>query len=45
VDPGARDLGRQKDITVVANDGGAVTECKGGNDKGQIFGVFCKPPT
>lgn len=32
------------DVAVVANDGGAVTECKGGNNDGVIYGVFCKSP-
>jgi hypothetical protein len=32
------------DVTVVANDGGGLSECKEGNDEGVIQGVFCKPP-
>ena len=31
------------DITVKANDGGAVTECKDGNDEGIVLHVYCKP--
>ncbi len=32
------------DITVKADDSGARTECKEGNNQGTIFGVACKPP-
>ncbi len=32
------------DVTVVANDGGGISECKEGNNEGVIQGVFCKPP-
>ena len=33
------------DVTVVADDGSTVTECKEGNNEGAIFGVFCEPPS
>ncbi len=33
------------DVTVVADDGGANTECKEGNNTGTIFGVSCQPPS
>ncbi len=33
------------DVTVIPNDDGAYAECKGGNNVGTIYGVFCKPPT
>jgi hypothetical protein len=33
------------DVDVVVNDGGGVTECKGGNNVGVIEGVFCTPPS
>ncbi len=33
------------DVTVVANDGHAISECHEGNDLGVIFGVFCEPPS
>jgi len=32
------------DVDVVANDGGAVSECKENNNAGVIQGVFCTPP-
>jgi hypothetical protein len=31
------------DVIVKANDGGAVTECKDGNDEGVVLHVYCKP--
>jgi hypothetical protein len=31
------------DVIVKANDGGAVTECKDGNDQGVVLHVYCKP--
>lgn len=31
------------DLVVKANDGGAVTECKDGNDEGIVLHVYCKP--
>ncbi|MBK8259234.1 MAG: hypothetical protein IPK82_42080 [Polyangiaceae bacterium] len=31
------------DLTVKANDGGGVTECKDGNNEGIVVGVYCKP--
>lgn len=34
-----------KDITVVADDGGANKECKEGNNTGTVFGVSCQPPS
>ncbi len=37
--------GAAKDITVRANDDGALTECKAGNDQGVVKGVYCKPVT
>ena len=33
------------DITVVANDDEALTECKEGNNEGTITGVWCDPPS
>lgn len=33
------------DVTVIPNDDGAYAECKPGNNKGVLEGVFCKPPT
>jgi len=35
----------KKDITVRANDDGALTECKDGNNEGVVQGVFCEPLT
>jgi len=35
--------GNAVDVTVVANDGQAVTECKEGNNEGVVLGVFCEP--
>ncbi|MFO0555504.1 MAG: VCBS repeat-containing protein [Polyangiaceae bacterium] len=32
------------DVDVVANDGGALSECKDGNNDGLIQGVWCQPP-
>lgn len=32
------------DVTVVADDGNTVNECKEGNNIGGIFGVHCQPP-
>ncbi|HMR06598.1 MAG TPA: CARDB domain-containing protein [Polyangiaceae bacterium] len=32
------------DIQVVADDGGANTECKEGNNLGTVLGVVCQPP-
>ncbi|MCA9621127.1 MAG: hypothetical protein KC731_19030, partial [Myxococcales bacterium] len=32
------------DVTVIADDGNAVNECKEGNNIGGIFDVFCTPP-
>ncbi len=34
--------GNAKDVTVEVNTGGAVTECKDGNNKAVIKGVYCK---
>ncbi len=34
-----------RDVRVVADDGGGVTECKEGNNAGWIYGVFCQPPS
>jgi CARDB len=31
------------DVTVIADDGNSVNECKEGNNQGGIFDVFCKP--
>lgn len=36
--------GEAVDVTVVADDGGTVTECKEENNLGTILGVFCQPP-
>ena len=33
-----------RDVEVVADDGGGVTECKEGNNRGFVYGVFCEPP-
>ena len=33
------------DVDVIANDGGAVTECEDGNNHGTITGVYCQPPS
>ena len=30
-------------VTVKANDGGAVSECKDGNNEGVVLDVYCKP--
>ncbi|MEZ4221624.1 MAG: CARDB domain-containing protein [Polyangiaceae bacterium] len=35
---------QKKDIQVVADDGGANTECKEGNNQGSVLGVVCQPP-
>lgn len=35
--------GQAVDVIVKANDGGAVTECKDGNDEGVVLHVYCKP--
>ncbi len=32
------------DVTVFADEGDSVSECKEGNNIGGVFGVFCKPP-
>lgn len=32
------------DVTVVANDGGGLAECKDGNNEGVVEGVFCDVP-
>jgi hypothetical protein len=31
------------DVVVLANDGGLLAECKRGNDRGLVPGVFCPP--
>jgi hypothetical protein len=36
--------GSEINVTVVANDGGGVTECDTSNDKGLVENVFCQPP-
>lgn len=36
--------GAAVDVTVVADDGNAVNECKEENNIGGVFGVFCQPP-
>ncbi len=41
---GAPGAGPGRDVQVVADDGGAVTECKEGNNVGWVYGVFCEPP-
>jgi hypothetical protein len=33
------------DVDVVANDGGAISECKEGNNEGVILDVYCTPPS
>jgi hypothetical protein len=33
------------DVTVIADDGNAVNECKEGNNIGGVFDVYCKPAT
>lgn len=35
---------QKTDVTVIPNDDGSYAECKGGNNVGTIYGVFCKPP-
>jgi hypothetical protein len=32
------------DLTVMADDGNTVNECKEGNNQGGVFHVFCEPP-
>jgi hypothetical protein len=32
------------DVTVFADEGDSISECKEGNNIGGVFGVFCKPP-
>lgn len=34
----------QVDVLVVSGDGDGLTECREGNNKGVVYGVFCKPP-
>ncbi|MBW2456486.1 MAG: hypothetical protein JRI68_18355, partial [Deltaproteobacteria bacterium] len=37
--------GAAVDVTVIADDGNAVNECKEGNNIGGVFDVYCKPAT
>jgi hypothetical protein len=37
-------VGEAVDVSVVADDGGNVTECEEANNQGTILGVYCQPP-
>ena len=37
------DASQAVDVTVIADDGNAVNECKEGNNIGGVFDVFCRP--